>query len=95
MWNKSSKNGTGGPRNAPTWDQTGLTAALEALDELVPRQRPLVKQIVAAPAPTLAGLQVRALILAEIFGHEEQDDDDYTDQLMIRAIVRDLVKIAA
>jgi hypothetical protein len=68
---------------------------LEAIEDLVPRERPLVKRIVAASATTLAGLQVRALIPAEIFGGEEPNDDDYADQLMIHAIVRDLVKIAA
>jgi hypothetical protein len=76
-------------------DEVGVTAALGAIEELVPRQRSLAKQIVAMPATTLAGLQVRALIVTAISGDKEPAGDDYTDQLMIRAIVRDLVKIAA
>jgi len=74
-------------------DETSLTAALESLDEIVPTQRSVAKRIVDMPATTLAGLQVRALIVAEIFG--DQEPDDYINQLMVRAIVRDLVKIAA
>jgi hypothetical protein len=74
-------------------DETGLTEALEFVEDLVPKQRALAKRIATASATTLAGLQVRALIIAETLGGEEPDDDDYTDQLMIRAIVRDLVRI--
>jgi hypothetical protein len=68
--------------------------AIEAIDELVPEQRLLAKRIAAMPAITVAGLQVRALILVKMLD-EEEDDDDYTDQLMIRAIVRDLIEMTA
>jgi hypothetical protein len=37
---------------------------------------------------------VRALILVKMLD-EEEDEDDYTDQLMIRAIVRDLLAMTA
>jgi hypothetical protein len=53
------------------------------------KQRQLAKRIAGIPAATAAGLQVRALILVKMLD-EEEDDDDYTDQLMIRAIVGDL-----
>jgi hypothetical protein len=66
--------------------------ATEELEDLVPRRRQLAKLIAAMPAETPAGLQVRALILAAMLD-EEDDEDDYTDQLMIRAIVRDLIKM--
>jgi hypothetical protein len=72
----------------------GVDEAIEAIDEFVPGQRLLAKRIAAMPATTLAGLQVRALILVKMLA-EEEDDDDYTDQLMIRAIVRDLLAMTA
>lgn len=75
-------------------DQIGVTEALETIDDLVARQRPLANKIASKSASTLAGLQVRALILARIFGEDEQDEHEYIDQMMIHAIVRDLVKIA-
>jgi hypothetical protein len=77
-------------------DEAGLIAAKASLDAVVDQQRSLAKRIAAMPAVTPTGLQVRALILSEIAGYrddEEEDEDDPTDHLMIRAIVRDLVKM--
>jgi hypothetical protein len=67
----------------------GVDEAVEAIEELVPQQRSIAKRIAATRAQTMAGLQVRALILVEILD-DDDDEDDYTDRLMIRAIVRDL-----
>jgi hypothetical protein len=57
----------------------------------VPGKSEKWSQLAATPATTIDGLRVRAAILADSLA-EEEDEDDYTDQLMIRAIVRDLVK---
>jgi hypothetical protein len=46
-----------------------------------------------APVPKVRFAAVRALILSEISGYtdeDEQDEDACTDELMMRAIVRDL-----
>jgi hypothetical protein len=40
-------------------------------------------------------LRVHALILEEIFSEFEVDDDTATDELMCRAIVRDLLAMTA
>jgi hypothetical protein len=49
-------------------DEAGVIEALEAVEKLVPRQRTLAKQIVEMATTTLAGSQVLAVIIAEIFG---------------------------
>ena len=69
----------------------GLTAAAEAIDGIVGEQRTIAKKIAALPATTLAGVRVRAVILVRIIAEEDQDEDACTDQLMIWAIVRDLI----
>jgi hypothetical protein len=70
-------------------EEFGVWEARDATDEVVANLRSLEKRLAAMPARTLAGLHMRAMVLAEIFGEAEEDEDD-TDQLMIRAIVRDL-----
>ena len=51
----------------------GVDEAIEAIDEFVPEQRLLAKRIAAMPAPTVAGLQVRALILVKMLDEEEDE----------------------
>jgi hypothetical protein len=70
-------------------EEFGVWEARDATDEIVANLRSLEKRFAAMHATTLAGLQMRAMILAEIFGGAEVDEDD-TDQLMIHAVVRDL-----
>jgi len=45
----------------------------------------LASWFASTSAITLAGLQERTLIAAEILGQEEQGDEEDIDQLMIRA----------
>ena len=71
----------------------GVNLACDQIEELVPAQRKLAKRIASAPATSLAGLRVRALILVDMFD-EEEDEDATTDKLMIWSIVRDLIKMA-
>jgi hypothetical protein len=70
-------------------DRVGLTAADEAIVELVRSQSSLIKRIAAIPATTIVGLRVRAMVLVPILD-EDGYDEDYDDQILIRAIVRDL-----
>ena len=78
------------------WDalehETGVAEALKTIEELVPKEGELARRIAAMPATTLAGLQVRATILAQMFAEEEEDEEgkNYIDRLLIRAVVRDL-----
>lgn len=44
---------------------------------------------------TLAGPEARALIVVEILGEEEHDNEEDIDHLVILTIVRDLVKMGA
>jgi hypothetical protein len=70
-------------------EEFGVWEARDVTDEIVASLRSLEKRFAAMHATTREGLQMRAMVLAEIFGEAEEDEDD-TDQLMIRAIVRDL-----
>jgi hypothetical protein len=74
-----------------------LDKAYWELEDLVLKQRPLVERIVAIQATTIAGLQVRARILSSIADYPdgEEDKPETLDLLAIRALVRDLMKIAA
>jgi hypothetical protein len=74
-------------------EEFGVWEARDAIDDIVASLRSLEKRFAAMHATTFAGLQMRAMILAEIFGGAEVDEDD-TDQLMIRAVVRDLCAMA-
>jgi hypothetical protein len=74
-------------------ERSGVTAAGAALEGAVRAQRDVARLIATTPASTIAGLQVRARIFAEIHGidpAEKVDGTDPTDRLKIFAIIRDL-----
>jgi hypothetical protein len=78
-------------------ERTGVTAAGTAIEAAVKAQREVARRIATMPATTIAGLQVRARIYADIHGidlAEEVSTADTTDRLMIFAIIRDLAAMA-
>lgn len=66
-----------------------MHAAEEAVEHVLAMKRALGKEIAAVPAKTLAGIRVRAMIVADIV--EDTGEDDSTDDLLISAIVRDIL----
>lgn len=67
----------------------GVNAADEAIKEIGRMKRILVKEIAAVPAKTLAGVRVRAAIVAHLV--DDTGPDDCNDDLMMAAIVRDIL----
>jgi len=80
-------------RCADLRERSGVTAAGAALEAAVIAQREVARRIATTSATTIAGLQVRARIYADIHGIDpvhDVDGADTTDRLMIFAIIRDL-----
>lgn len=71
-------------------EKAGVTATEETIDRIVEEMRSLAKAIAAMRATTLAGMRVRASILAAVLD-DDADEDAATDELMIHALVRDLL----
>ncbi|WP_426424891.1 hypothetical protein [Bradyrhizobium genosp. A] len=79
-----------------SWDAdevAGVNAAYEAMDHVVDMKRSLGKEIAAIQAKTPAGLRVRALAVAEVV--DDTGEDDCSHDLMVAAIVRDLLAMTA
>jgi hypothetical protein len=55
----------------------------------------LAKRIAAMRATTLAGMRVRALVIADMLDEKLDEDDATTDELIINAIIRYLLSIEA
>jgi hypothetical protein len=73
-------------------EAAGVHAAGEAIDQVIATKRALAKEIAAVPAKTLAGVRVRAQIVADVV--DDTGEDDCTDDLMIAAIVRDILAMS-
>ncbi len=71
---------------------TGLAAAETALEAANASRKAIVDKIIAAKATTLAGLQVRAMIVRDIYEGDlsGEDDGETTDRRLIWATLRDL-----
>lgn len=75
-------------------EAAGINTAEEAIDQIAVMKRAIVEEIAAAQATTLAGLQVKARILAEA-DCNRSDEEAPTEELITAAIVRDLLAMAA
>lgn len=73
-------------------ERCGFTAAAAAVEAVLSAQRGVVSRIAAARATTIAGLQVRARVLAEFVDQEEAAGG--WDRMLIAAIVGDLAAMS-
>ena len=77
-------------------ESCGVHAAARALAGAIAAHRAMAGRIAFTPAKTLAGLQVRATIVAQIYDDGMPDIEHLTtDEQMMWSIVRDLVAIDA
>jgi hypothetical protein len=73
----------------------GFDDAEQAFYQLARARVAIGDRIVALRATTIDGLRVRAMIVAHMFSEDnlEPEDEQSTDEKMMWAIVRDLVRI--